>query len=129
MSRLDETRSGWVAVEGRVIGNGTPKAVLFEFALSLYNGKKPQWIPRKCFKSEGGRFWIAFWFHKQLVEKWELGEENVPKRTTKKELCEKFRRRIEADESFSKPEPKSEPKEREPRFYGNVDDVLSKILN
>ena len=118
----------WVAVEGRCVGNGTVKAVLFEFALSLYSERKPVWIPRSCFKSDGRRFWIAYWFHKQLVEKWEFGED-APKRPTKKEVCEKFRRRIEADESFTKSEPKAEPKEREPRFFGNVDKVLEKILN
>jgi hypothetical protein len=125
MSRIGDTRSGWVAVEGRMVRESpSGKAVLFEFALSVYNGRNPHWIPKKCFKIEEGRFWIAYWFHQKLVEEWETGE--TPKRTTKKELVAKFSRRIEADESFTKPEPKKEP---EPKFFGNVNTVLEKILN
>ena len=128
-----ETRSGWVAVEGRVVKQ-TIKAVLFEFSLSLYSGHKQTWIPKKCFMVEHDRSWIKFWFHKQLVEKWDLGVEEAPKRTTKKELCERAMRRIDVDESFSKKEESNFPitqshNEGDPRFFGNVDKVLEEILS
>lgn len=113
---------GYIETVGEIVRQ-SDKAILFRFAEPCTLNRNPAWIPKVCFESEAfpTRYFIKRWFYKKLVD----GETSKP--IGKKELVKKFTRRVEADASFKKPLTiECEP---EPRFYGNVDKVLDKILN
>lgn len=146
---------GYFEMYGKITRQ-SEKAVYFEFSLpSLYDSR---WIPKKAIKlvnprGEAGlialaiskpdqyRYFIAEWFYDTMVNP------PKPKRMTKQELCEKFKRelrRVHVDDSYTtdfalnqiqKRSDKEfldncvEKAKEEQKFYGNVDAVLKKVLD